>query len=353
MAGGLLTLLLALCLAVLARPPLVQAAQGGDEVTVRGLSLAGVNLAGAEFGRNVPGEFNRDYTYPNQQEVDYFRGKGMNLIRLPFGWERLQPEPFGEFDADELARLDGFVRETTAKGLFVLLDPHNYARHGGRVVGSEELPEAALADLWSRLARLYADDARVLFGLMNEPMRMHTEQWVSAANAAIAAIREAGARNIVFVPGNAFTGAHSWHADWYGTPNAVAMKEVADPLGRVVIEVHQYLDSNSSGRSDEAVSATIGSERLAGVTGWLREQGLRGFLGEFDCGDNPTAMAAMDDMLGHMEANRDVWAGWAYWAAGPWWGSGARKIEPIEGRDRPQMRLLERHIPRWTGEESG
>src|SRR5262245_14947866 len=93
------------------------------------LRFTGVNLAGAEFGSTVPGTFGSDYIYPNQGEVDYFRGKGMNLIRLPFRWERLQQTTNANFNGPELNRLHTFVSATTAKGVYVILDPHNYARY--------------------------------------------------------------------------------------------------------------------------------------------------------------------------------------------------------------------------------
>ena len=35
----------------------------------------GVNLAGAEFGSNMPGTFNSDYTYPTASELDYYQSK--------------------------------------------------------------------------------------------------------------------------------------------------------------------------------------------------------------------------------------------------------------------------------------
>ncbi len=47
---------------------------------------------------------------------------------------------------------------------------------------------------------------KVIFGLMNEPHDLPTENWLTAANVAIAAIRATGATNLITVPGNAFTG---------------------------------------------------------------------------------------------------------------------------------------------------
>src|SRR6187402_3374180 len=55
-----------------------------------GLCYRGVNLSGAEYGdRN--GAADTNYVYPAEATVHYFAGKGMNVIRLPFLWERLQP----------------------------------------------------------------------------------------------------------------------------------------------------------------------------------------------------------------------------------------------------------------------
>lgn len=100
------------------------------------LRSQGVNLAGAEFGSPpYPGTFGVDYIYPNQAEVDYFIAKGMNVFRVPFTWERLQRQLGAPFNEAEKARLAQFVNETTAKGAYVILDPHNYARYNGQVIG--------------------------------------------------------------------------------------------------------------------------------------------------------------------------------------------------------------------------
>src|SRR5581483_7507352 len=116
------------------------------------IQYAGVNLSGAEFGTALPGTFGTDYTYPNQNEVDYFKSRGMNIIRLPFLWERLQHTNHGAFDTAELGRLTNFVAGTTAKGVYVLLDPHNYARYYGNVIGSTNLPVSDFTNLWWGLA---------------------------------------------------------------------------------------------------------------------------------------------------------------------------------------------------------
>jgi endoglucanase len=306
----------------------------------------GVNLSGAEFGQSVPGTYGIDYTYPNQDEVDYFLAKDMNTIRLPFLWERLQASKNTAFNATEQTRLTGFVAAATAKGARVILDPHNFARYYNNLIGSAQVPHAAFADFWTRLANLFKNNPRVIFGLMNEPSNMPTEQWRDAANAAIAAIRAAGALNLVLVCGNGWSGGWSWDNNYYGTPNAVVMLQITDPSNNFAFEIHQYLDADSSGSSATAVSATIGSQRLAGVTAWLRANGRKGFLGEFGGANNATALAAVDDMLTFVDANADVWLGWTWWSAGPWWGNYIMSVEPGAGNtDKPQMAPLLKHVP--------
>lgn len=304
-------------------------------------SWRGVSLAGAEFGEGqLPGTYGSDYIYPSVASVDYFRAKGMNVVRLAFRWERLQPTLNQAFDATEMGRLKTFVDGVTAAGTTVLLDPHNYARWHGNLVGSGAVPYAAFADFWSRLATAFKDNGKVAFGLMNEPHDMPTEQWLEGANAALAAIRAAGATNLVTVPGNAWTGAHSWSQNWYGKSNADVMKGIVDPGDHMLFEVHQYLDADSSGTSADCVSPTIGSERLQAFTQWLRANGHRAVLGETAGGANATCNAAVTDALNHLEANADVWQGWIWWAAGPWWGGYFLSLEPDASGDKPQMATL-------------
>ena len=92
-----------------------------------GLAFAGVNLAGAEFGK-VPGTYATDYTYPAPASIDYFSQLGFNLIRVPFRWERLQPTLGSPFAATDLALLSSVVDCAASKGLRIVLDTHNYAR---------------------------------------------------------------------------------------------------------------------------------------------------------------------------------------------------------------------------------
>ncbi|WP_022974332.1 cellulase family glycosylhydrolase, partial [Xanthomonas maliensis] len=123
---------------------------------------------------------------------------------------------------------------------------------------------------------------------------------------------------------------------------ATSLVSIYDPLNRYAFEVHQYLDSTSSGTSDVCVSTTIGVDRLQSFTQWLRTNRKRGFLGEFGTANNATCNAALQGMLTHMNDNADVWLGWTYWAAGSWWNTSYMfNVQPnADGSAKPQMSIL-------------
>ncbi|HET9904361.1 MAG TPA: glycoside hydrolase family 5 protein [Xanthobacteraceae bacterium] len=314
------------------------------------LRLTGVNIAGAEFGTALPGRPGTDYFYPSPQTIDHFAAKGMNTVRLPFRWERIQPALGAPLEEAEFERLDSAVHRGLAQGMTVLLDVHNYAAYRKQPIGSTAVPVDALADLWGRLAARYKDKPGVVFGLMNEPKGLPTETWLAAANAAIAEIRRRGARNLVLVPGNGWTGAHSWLGGGYGTANAAVMTKISDPAHHFAYEVHQYLDADFSGTHPQCQSETIGAEKLKAFTDWLRQRRRKGFLGEFGAGAGPTCLAALEAMLAFIDRNADVWLGWTYWAAGPWPRDYFTSLQPIDGEDRPQMAILEKHLAPRTRE---
>jgi endoglucanase len=254
--------------------------------------LLGVNLAGAEFGSNVPGVFGTDYTYPTHAEIDYYASKGLGVIRLPFLWERMQRTEFGALDPTELSRLTDVVNYATSKGLKIEIEPHDYGYGFGALIGSAQTPNSAFADFWAKLAQHFEASPNVIFGLMNEPHDQSASDWLGSANAAIAAIRSAGAvSQEILVPGSYWDGAWTWTS----TDNAAVVGTgVQDPAHNFAFEVHQYLDSDGSGTHPGAISATIGVERLTAITQWAEATGYHLFLGEVGVTTDQTSLTALD-----------------------------------------------------------
>ena len=300
-----------------------------------GQSLKGVNLSGAEVSSSrIPGQYGKDYLYPNPGEVSYFTGKGMNVFRVPVLWERLQPALGGPLDAGEVSRLSGVINAARQHGAAVVIDVHDYGRYRGVAIGQGDVTATAFADLWVRLARLFHGQD-VLFGLMNEPQLPDAATWAGIEQQAIDAIRGTGADNRILVSGIGWDGAHS-----FVRLNAPELAALHDPRNRLVFEVHQYFDANSSGTTDTCTDPGHAVGRLTSFTQWLRTHHKQGFLGEFGVSRRPECAAVLEQVLADMKANADVWLGWTYWAAGPRWGNYMFTVEPDHGQDRPQMAHL-------------
>lgn len=308
--------------------------------------LRGINLAGAEFG-TPPGKHGESHLYPTEKTIAYFAQQGFNSVRLPFLWERLQPKLSQPFDAAELALLTESVRRMRVLGLKVILDPHNYARYNGQLIGSTAVPLKSFEDLWMRLAKQFGQDQGVIFGLMNEPHDMPASDWLTAANGSISAIRSVSRQNLILVPGTAWTGAHSWFDDWYGGSNASVMLNIKDPVNHFAYELHQYFDEDFSGKKDNCSRAADALAAIDKLSGWLRQQGRQAYMGEFGVTRAPACIQTAQQMTQSIDKNSDVWIGWAYWAGGDFWpAEEALNIQPTATGDRPQLAGLRASLDR-------
>jgi endoglucanase len=235
--------------------------------------------------------------------------------------------------------------------MVAVLDLHNYGgRDVGGVpakVGTSALPTAALEDLWRCLANAFKGNARVWFGLMNEPTGISAAGWKAIAQSVTGAVRATGARNRILVPGTDFSGAHSW----VSSGNAAQMATFVDPGNNFAFEVHQYLDADSSGKGGTCVPGS-GAERLAPFIDWAKAApGRRGFLGEFAAGDPDVAgqkqcAVELRALLDTVEQS-GVFVGWTAWGGGLWWEpSYIFRLEPkdLSGPDTRYMHMLSRYV---------
>ncbi|KAI2689571.1 CAZyme family GH5 [Penicillium roqueforti] len=289
-----------------------------------GFTWVGVNESGAEFASgSIPGTLNTDYTWPKTDQIQILRDAGMNIFRVPFLMERLVPSSMtGTADATYLAALKTTVQFITDSGAYAIIDPHNYGRYSGNIITST----SDFGAFWKTVAAEFATNEKVIFDTNNEYHGLDQTLVLDLNQAAINAIRAAGATSqYIFVEGNAWSGAYSWVAT---NDNLKALTDSAD---KIVYEMHQYLDSDSSGTSETCVSTTIGKERLESATTWLQDNNKKGFIGEFAGGVNSDCETAVEGMLSYMSDNSDVWVGASWWSAGPWWGSYMYNLEPSNG----------------------
>lgn len=310
--------------------------------------LRGVNLSGAEFNsKKLPGTLFTDYTYPSPTDFSYFADKGANLIRLPVRWERVQRELGGELEGTELYQIRKAVANARNNGQCLLLDLHNYAYYDGEMIGEGQVTTDHLIDVWTRLATELNDVDHVALGLMNEPFNMAIAEWADVAQETVLALRDRGLEHMVMVSGGRWSGVHEWFKTRNGSTNAAEFADFRDPLDRSVLELHQYLNEGYSGTKPDCLAPEHFDDMFRQVSQWANDNDQQLFLGEFGSPDREECLASLERLL---ELTNDplVWRGWAYWAAGAWWGDYFLTVHPKGGEDRPQMAVLERYFQDWS-----
>lgn len=322
--------------------------------TTTSVSLRGTNLVGMEGGYGFDAAAgpipNTDYAVHSNSIVDYLASRQINVIRLLFSWERMQSTLNGPIPAattgNYKAYFDDFKRvvdyATNAKGMTVIMEPWQSGSNGdtggptwrGNRVGGGVVTSAHFADFWSKMAATFASNPRASIGLVNEPNSMSTMTWFGAAQAAVTAIRASGFGGEILVPGNGWTGAGDWtsagydtaspqRSNAYGWLNARGVGQpLLDPLGKLVVGVHSYADTNAGGGSTQVASTTISRERVKVTVDWARANGLKVFVGEIGMyAGAANASANWASFVSYLDANADTLTGFAWWGCGKpgWW----------------------------------
>ena len=312
--------------------------------------MFGVNLAGAEFFHKKMegvGRFNVDYHYPDTKELDYWHSKGMDLIRLPFKWERLQREVNGELSADELAYIKYLLHEADSRGMKILLDMHNYGRRNYegeyRIIGDVLMP-SHFGQAWATIARELKDEPGLYgYGLINEPHDMlYSCPWVEIAQVAIDSIRTVDRRPAIVVGGNTWSSAERWNEINQG------LESLNDPSDNLIYEAHCYFDNDASGiyrkgYDEENAYPTIGVDRVRPFVDWLKKHNKRGLVGEYGVpGDDPRWLECLDLFLNYLAENG---VEGTYWAAGSRWNKYILGVHPEDNytKDRPQLEVLTKY----------
>ena len=304
----------------------------------------GLNIAGGEFGGSG-GTHNYQYHYPTLSELQFYKSHGVDLVRLPFRWERVQDALDGPLDVSgDLALIKQVLVNAASLGMDVILDNHNYGRYQGVALGAPGGPTAAqFADFWAKMAAELKDYPALLgYDLMNEPHDMPTATiWKESAQAATDAIRAVDMENVIYVEGTGWSGAHSWMK--YNS-NLI----INDPANRIVYEAHQYFDDNNSGTYDETYEGEnaypmVGVDRLRPFVEWLAANNLKGMIGEFGVPSNdPRWLEVQKNALDYMQANNlDGTA----WGGGTWWSTTYPMYTARPGQvDSAYMDLLEQYF---------
>ncbi|KAI7301867.1 Endoglucanase [Hortaea werneckii] len=285
------------------------------------VKYAGVNIAGLDFGCSTDGTCTvSGVSDPGDDGISqmkhFVNDDGLNAFRLPAGWQYLVNDNLGgTLDSSNFGTYDNLMQGCLDVAEMCILDIHNYARWNGQIVGQGGPTNKEFASLWSQLATKYADNDKVVFGVMNEPHGVDIDSWADSVQAAVTAIRKAGATSQkILLPGNDWTHASMSVSDG----SAAALNKITNEDGstdNLIFDVHQYLDSDGSGTHTECTTSNADTFKSFGD--WLRKNNRQAMLTE--TGGGPNADSCLTDMCEQFDVLNnysDVYLGWTGWAAG-------------------------------------
>jgi endoglucanase len=292
------------------------------------VQYAGINLAGFDFGCTIDGtcltnkiypplkNFNGQNNYPDGVgQMQHFTQTGMNIFRLPVGWQYLVNNNLGgTLNSANLAKYDELVQGCLAQGGQCIIDIHNYARWNGGVIGQGGPTNDQFISLWTQLATKYASNTRIWFGIMNEPHDLNINTWGQTVQAVVTAIRRVAPNNYITLPGTEFQSA----GGFISSGSAAALSQVKNPDGsttKLIFDVHKYLDSDNSGTHTECVTNNIDTA-FAPLATWLRQNNRMAILTESGGGNTQSCQKYFCEQIKYLNQNSDVYFGYTGWSAG-------------------------------------
>lgn len=310
-----------------------------------GVDLVGLNLSGAGFAPQVlPGVNGTNYIFPSAAHFQQWKARGVNFVRFPIIWERLQPTLNGSLDSTYAALIDQTFAYAAKYGLKVVLDLHNYMRYRGNIIGTSSVPYSAYQNIMTRIAtRWRGQSALYGYDIMNEPHDA-LAYWPTAAQYGINGVRSIDNTRPIFIEGN------GWASSYYWPRYNDSLLALTDPANKLIFEAHTYFDADGGGAYATTVTSVdpqVGVDRVKPFVDWLRKNNRKGYIGEVGVPDtNSGYYTALANMLAYLKTHCIPTT---YWAAGPGWGNYALSVEPTDGvTARPQWATLKSYLDSST-----
>ncbi|QUC17505.1 uncharacterized protein UV8b_01746 [Ustilaginoidea virens] len=306
-----------------------------------GMKYLGVAMAGIDFGCDIDGSCPTknvkipllSFGGPDSagQMRHFVLDDGMNTFRLSMTWQYITAgQVAGGLDKENWGNFAKLVQACLDTGAYCMLDLHNFARYNG-IIGQGGPSNDVFAGLWRQIATYYATEDRIIFGLMNEPHDLDIKFWAQSCQAAVTAIRNAGATSqIILLPGTNFASAETF----VSTGSAEALAAITNPDGstdNLMLDLHKYLDINNSGSHSECTTNNVAGFKT--ISDWLRKNNRLAMVSETGASMDPSCMTKFCEQNEFIAKNDDVIVGFVGWGAG--------------GFDNTYILTL---APEWTGD---
>ncbi|MDR1733618.1 MAG: glycoside hydrolase family 5 protein [Oscillospiraceae bacterium] len=274
-------------------------ADAPDQQTLR-------NTLKVRFGEAVRDELVALYedTYWTEQDFDNCAAMGMTAIRLPFNIFNLCGDSEDPETAD-FTRLDWFVSNCAARGMYVILDLHgafgsqNGEHHSGIINDGRQLyynedNRAKTLQLWEIIALHYKDNPAIAaYDLLNEPDNDtgHTgDVQFDYYDELYKAVRAVDPNHIIIIEA-------CWESQDIPHPSKYGWKNV-------MYEFHYY----AWGKTDDADAIRFHSAEQIWKTGW-KFFGCPIYIGEFTMFGKQEAWNYVLDSFNKVGWN---WSTWTY-----------------------------------------
>ncbi len=360
--------------------------------------FTGVNLSGLEFSAMPNSSVIPDLSKENEfvahasdlKDTATLLKQGANTIRVPIRWAYVQPKLDQANPSDNLYDLDylnKLVNPTlatiTSHGYNAILDLHSYMHYA--TVGNEnagctgqgDCPQGALVtnpapyvDVWSHIwsdiqkynadsGNVKIDTSKLMLDIVNEPATRSDEQ-LSATQvftmetAVIKKLRAQGFQGYFLLEGFSWSGLHSWQSAGNAsvfTADNFHQAGITD-TSKIIINVHQYLDSDYSGTHDTCLQDlnTTGASgfNLQAFVNYLKANKLKAMVTEFGVGkDSSSCSQPLNAFLKYVSVNAYTankgcgFVGFTAWSTGHGWGDYNLRIKPGYWKDT----ILKNYFP--------
>ena len=279
--------------------------------TLEPVILRGVNRSGLEYAGPDEQGFLSGASLSRSEIQQIFREWRSNIIRLPFNQDFVIRGRLGWSGEEYQRALDQVISWASALGAYTLLDLQWLdadRTYGGDRNFVAPLPNLESVELWTTLARRYANEPAVLYDLFNEPhdrldddphplnredgttypprqRRVTMNEWQPWARMLTQAIRSENPDALVFIGGT------NWAYDLRGIPME---------LENIVYSTHVYPNKG-----------TDWTEAFGNLS-----KSVPVFAGEFGSSDTAGDLDFVQRLIQYMEELNIGWTAWS-WSDSP------------------------------------
>ncbi|OAV87220.1 hypothetical protein PTTG_04474 [Puccinia triticina 1-1 BBBD Race 1] len=341
-------------------------------------AFAGVTLSGMDFdsnstSQNVPqvpsGLDNDPFTIPDfEQAMHYLDDRNVSLIKLPLSWESL---------AHNITKLEVYTdvvatvtsRNATAVVSLAISTIHfsNFTSHIVEKDGPSlrKAANASFVEFWGKMAKHFQHDRRVIFHLMAVPHgSVLPRNWNETIQAAVTAIRESGARNVIVLPSFAAPSASATFNTFRDFPKDFErMQHIKNPDGTthgIVFDVSQTLGLKQNSQRCGGVDV---SDIVQPVVKILKEHKRQAIVGTLAGGSDPSCTRTLVKFVKEVSKSYPSLAGFIMYGAGafdessPWalikeGQSDSSHCVSEEWVDQPNFTSVQPYFPK-NAEDSG